>query len=142
MYAKLMKAAKFATIKHARQAPRGPKSVPYVSHCFDVAERLLNAHVESLAAITAAILHDTLEDTETTYDELVLNFGKPVADIVQELTLPVDCLAYPDGAARERAERQAERERAIAVAVRDAVALTDAEVDEIVASLRVEWVAK
>lgn len=38
--------------------------------------------------LIAAILHDTLEDTETTYEELVENFSKPVADLVEEVSHP------------------------------------------------------
>ncbi len=46
--------------------------------------------VEDLDTLNAAILHDTLEDTETTYQELVENFSKPIADLVEEVSHPKD----------------------------------------------------
>jgi guanosine-3',5'-bis(diphosphate) 3'-pyrophosphohydrolase len=45
-------------------------------------------HVEDLELLTAAILHDTLEDTDTTYDELEKEFSKSVADLVEEVSHP------------------------------------------------------
>lgn len=45
-------------------------------------------NVSDLALLDAAILHDTLEDTEATYDELVQTFSKEVADLVQEVSHP------------------------------------------------------
>ncbi|MEK7575173.1 MAG: HD domain-containing protein [Patescibacteria group bacterium] len=45
-------------------------------------------HIDDLELLTAAILHDTLEDTDTTYDELVKTFSKPVADLVEEVSHP------------------------------------------------------
>lgn len=47
-------------------------------------------HIENLEILIAAVLHDTLEDTNTTYEELVENFSKPVADLVQEVSHPKD----------------------------------------------------
>ncbi len=47
-------------------------------------------HVEDLELLTAAILHDTLEDTDTTYEELEKTFSKAVADLVQEVSHPKD----------------------------------------------------
>ncbi len=53
--------------------------------------------------LAAALLHDTIEDTDTTYDELVEAFGKRVADIVAEVT---------DDKTLEKSERkQAQLER-------------------------------
>lgn len=46
--------------------------------------------VEDQDLLTAAILHDTLEDTNTTYDDLVKVFSKPIADLVQEVSHPKD----------------------------------------------------
>lgn len=42
--------------------------------------------VNDLAVIQAALLHDTIEDTETTLEEITLNFGEKVAFIVKECT--------------------------------------------------------
>lgn len=45
-------------------------------------------HIDDPELLTAAILHDVLEDTATTYEELVENFSKPVADLVEEVSHP------------------------------------------------------
>jgi guanosine-3',5'-bis(diphosphate) 3'-pyrophosphohydrolase len=45
-------------------------------------------HVDDLEVLTAAILHDTLEDTETTHEELEKEFSKTVADLVEEVSHP------------------------------------------------------
>jgi len=87
---KIFEAAKFAASRHAKQAGRGPKNEPYVTHCFDVAQRLVAAGVDDPFTLVGAILHDTLEDTETTYEELHEKFGYS-ADLARDLTLPLDC---------------------------------------------------
>lgn len=91
MHPSVMEAASFAVIRHDHQAPRGPKKRPYVTHCFDVARRLLEVGVSQKYIILAAILHDTLEDTRTEKSEIVDRWGRPVADIVEDLTLPPEC---------------------------------------------------
>jgi guanosine-3',5'-bis(diphosphate) 3'-pyrophosphohydrolase len=45
-------------------------------------------HVDDLELLTAAILHDTLEDTDATYEELEKEFSKSVADLVEEVSHP------------------------------------------------------
>ena len=63
----------------------------------DCGEPYFHAHVKQVALIMkqitrdedliiAALLHDTIEDTETTYEELVTEFGQRVADLVMEVT--------------------------------------------------------
>jgi guanosine-3',5'-bis(diphosphate) 3'-pyrophosphohydrolase len=87
---RIFEAAKFAASRHASQPGRGPKNEPYVTHCFDVAQRLVAAGVDDHFTLIGAILHDTMEDTPTTYDELKEKFGYS-ADLVRDLTLPLDC---------------------------------------------------
>ena len=64
------------------------KEKPYYFHCFIVADILkTDKKLNDLNfGLTVAYLHDILEDTEVTYDELVKNFGKEVADAVQSLS--------------------------------------------------------
>ena len=52
-----------------------------------VAQLLVEGGVSDLNTLQAAILHDTIEDTNTTYNELVQEFGKEVADIVAEVNI-------------------------------------------------------
>ena len=77
----------FAKEKHEGQS-RKVTDKPYVTHPISVA-KILRENKEShkiKELIAAAILHDTLEDTDTTYQDLVKQFGALVADMVQELT--------------------------------------------------------
>lgn len=80
----IMKAMMFATEKHKGQKRRFCDK-PYVIHPKAVA-RILEKLGCSTLLIVAALLHDTLEDTDATYDELVDTFGVEVADLVFELS--------------------------------------------------------
>lgn len=77
---KIQRAVLFAAKKHSTQVRKGT-IIPYLVHPLGVMESLMFAGA-SENAIVAGILHDTLEDTNTTYAELVNNFGERVADIV------------------------------------------------------------
>lgn len=87
------KALKFATEKHKGQVRRIDKT-PYINHPIRVADmiKLYAPDDENLATLVAsAYLHDTLEDTHTSFIELKDNFGLEVARIVMELsTAPFD----------------------------------------------------
>src|SRR5712671_6096092 len=79
-------AASFAARAHLNQV-RKDGSTPYFSHPARVAMTV--AHVfgcEDEVVIAAAFLHDTIEDTQTDYDDIEEHFGKPVADCVAALT--------------------------------------------------------
>ena len=83
---------KFATHKHLLKDQKVPGTdLPYVVHLSNVAMEILNAFIHKADfeldyALMLALLHDTLEDTETTYDELELEFGREVALGVAALT--------------------------------------------------------
>ena len=86
-YAPLLKAISFAAGKHRDQRRKDQEASPYINHPIAVASVLaVEAGVSDLATLQAAILHDTVEDTETTYGELVERFGAAVADVVMEVT--------------------------------------------------------
>ena len=55
---------------------------PYISHPLAVANILAQLHLDS-QALTAALLHDVMEDTEVTKAEITKKFGKPVAELVE-----------------------------------------------------------
>lgn len=83
----LLRAACFAAEKHTAQRRKGGAAEPYVNHVLDVARLVadvLEAPDEPL--VMAALLHDTLEDTATTYEELAREFGEDVASLVAEVT--------------------------------------------------------
>ena len=79
------RAAALATARHDGQWRKGAVKLPYVSHCQEVAQ-IVSDHGGTEAAICAAWLHDAVEDTQTTPDELRALFGAEVADLVAEVT--------------------------------------------------------
>lgn len=83
----------FAKLKHGSQV-RKYTGVPYTDHLEEVAS-MVAEYTDDLDAIRAALLHDTLEDTDTMWLELYNTFGGKVADIVQELTDHYTSQAFP-----------------------------------------------
>lgn len=80
------RAAKFAAAKHAGQLRKDGKT-HYIAHPVTVANILAReGGISDEATLIAALLHDTIEDTGTTHAELVREFGRDVADTVQEVT--------------------------------------------------------
>lgn len=78
------KAFNFAKSRHRNQLDDNRE--PYFkAHILQVI-KLLKIVTRDKAVITAGYLHDTLEDTKTTYEELEENFGKEVAGLVSEVT--------------------------------------------------------
>jgi len=85
--AKFIEAASFAAKKHRRQKRKGADEEPYINHPLEVANLLANVgKVEDYDILIAAILHDTIEDTETTKEEITELFGKQVSEMVLEVT--------------------------------------------------------
>lgn len=79
----ITKAREFAVKKHEGVLDDDGK--PFIVHPQQVYE-MLDVIVEDDNLLAAAWLHDTLEDTDTTYEELVKEFNKDVADLVNEVT--------------------------------------------------------
>jgi len=83
----LMKATKFAAEKHRNQKRKDKAGTPYINHPIGVANILLQTgRITNLHIIQAALLHDTVEDTDTTFDEILTHFGPTVMGLVEELT--------------------------------------------------------
>lgn len=83
----LTKALNFAAQKHIDQRRKGERAEPYINHLTEVGELLAKFTSGADPVLVAAgFLHDTIEDTKTTYEELVRAFGENVADIVRETT--------------------------------------------------------
>jgi len=83
----ILRAARYAAEKHADQRRKGVRKEPYINHPLEVAELVasaLTAPDENL--VIAALLHDVVEDTDTTFDELARLFGSDVAALVAEVT--------------------------------------------------------
>ena len=84
---KLLQAASFAAKKHRGQKRKGAIEEPYINHPLEVANLLANVgKVEDYDILIAAILHDTIEDTETTKEEIAGLFGTRVSEMVLEVT--------------------------------------------------------
>jgi len=84
----ILKAIEFAATKHKGQVRRS-SGLPYFTHTVIVMELIqrykgCSSNIEALKC--AAVLHDTLEDTQCDYEELEREFGYLVASIVLELT--------------------------------------------------------
>jgi len=79
-------AIEFATERHRGQY-RKTAPVPYILHPLEVARRLIE-HGFDGTIVVSAVLHDTVEDTPTTIDEIAEHFGREVADLVSVVTEP------------------------------------------------------
>lgn len=77
---KLNKAIEFASIKHANQKRKGT-TIPYIVHPIEVMQ-ILRENGASENAQIAGVLHDTIEDTATTYAEIKELFGADIANMV------------------------------------------------------------
>jgi len=96
-------AADFAARAHVNDRRKGAAGEPYINHLAEVAALLAVAtEGEDAALIAAGYLHDTLEDTATTFETLEDHFGPEVAGVVAEVT---DDKSLPKP---ERKRRQAE----------------------------------
>ena len=85
--AKLLQAASFAAQKHRDQRRKDAEASPYINHPLAVARVLAaEAGVSDEDLLVAALLHDTVEDTETTPAELEQAFGTTVSRLVAEVT--------------------------------------------------------
>ncbi len=83
----VLDAARFAAEKHARQKRKGTAAEPYLNHLVEDAGLVATTlAVSDTNLVIAALLHDTIEDTDTTREELIARFGTDVADLVSELT--------------------------------------------------------
>lgn len=77
----------FAAQKHRSQRRKDVEASPYINHPIEVATILATrGAVADLTTLIAAILHDTIEDTETTPEELEERFGSEVRALVLEVT--------------------------------------------------------
>ncbi len=80
------RAAAFSARAHRHQL-RKDKETPYVSHPFRVAMTVRHVFgCDDPVAIAAALLHDTIEDTATDYDDIAGAFGDDVASVVAAMT--------------------------------------------------------
>jgi guanosine-3',5'-bis(diphosphate) 3'-pyrophosphohydrolase len=83
----LIKALAFASAKHRDQRRKDVCASPYINHPIQLVDVLSNeAGVTDINVLLAAVLHDTIEDTETTKEELEQHFGLRICSIVLEVS--------------------------------------------------------
>eukprot|EP00112_Aurelia_sp_Birch-Aquarium-sp1_P007372 Seg1802.3 transcript_id=Seg1802.3/GoldUCD/mRNA.D3Y31 product="Guanosine-3' 5'-bis" protein_id=Seg1802.3/GoldUCD/D3Y31 len=81
----LVEAANFAAIKHKDQRRKNAEKTPYINHPIGVAHILTNeAGITDCEVLAGALLHDTVEDTNATFEELESKFGPAIRQIVEE----------------------------------------------------------
>ncbi len=83
----LVKAMNFAAIKHSAQRRKDQLASPYINHPLALVDVLVReAHIFDQRIIIAALLHDTIEDTDTTAAEVEREFGAQIRSIVEEVS--------------------------------------------------------
>lgn len=83
----ILRCAQFAASKHRDQRRKDSFKSPYINHPIDVAELIWNVGGYcDIDVVCAALLHDTVEDTDTSLEEIEAKFGKRVASLVSEVT--------------------------------------------------------
>lgn len=90
----IFQAIEFAAAAHRGQYRKGTR-LPYIMHPLNAARCLLEAGCED-ELVAAAILHDVLEDTETTIEELYAAFGPRIAELVISVSEPEELVAWED----------------------------------------------
>ena len=101
----LLEALHFAAHRHRFQRRKDPGDPAYINHPIQVAKLIACVgRVSDLATLQAAFLHDTVEDTHTSFEELKEKFGDEVAGLVREVT--------EDKSLRKEQRKQLQIERA------------------------------
>ena len=91
---RILQAARFAAAAHANRSITPEKAFrkytgePYIVHPLEVAETVAAVMPDDENAVIASLLHDTVEDTDVTLEEIRALFGEDVANLVFELTDP------------------------------------------------------
>lgn len=83
----IVRALAFAAEKHRDQRRKDAGASPYINHPIALANVLVNeGGIDDPVVICAALLHDTVEDTETSFEEIEEHFGREIAGVVREVT--------------------------------------------------------
>lgn len=86
-FGKFIAALRFASLQHRDQRRKGSSKPPYINHPIEVTEILWQVgQVRDMDTLVAALLHDTVEDTDTTPEKISELFGDTVRGLVMELT--------------------------------------------------------
>jgi hypothetical protein len=84
---RILDAIIFSADKHRSQTRKDAEQTPYIIHPMGVANHLMNiGHVRDPDIIIGALLHDTVEDTQTSFEEIEQQFGGRVCGFIREVT--------------------------------------------------------
>ncbi|XP_022703934.1 guanosine-3',5'-bis(diphosphate) 3'-pyrophosphohydrolase MESH1-like isoform X2 [Varroa jacobsoni] len=81
-----VRACHFAAVKHKNQRRKCVEDIPYINHPIGVAYHLVEYGITDAVTLCAAVLHDTVEDTDATFKEIEEHFGAEVEWIVREVS--------------------------------------------------------
>jgi (p)ppGpp synthase/HD superfamily hydrolase len=84
---KIEQAIKAASLLHQDQLRKGPMELPFFTHPISVMT-ILRDYTDDENTLVAALLHDTVEDTDYTFEEMKSDFGDEVTEIVRTVTEP------------------------------------------------------
>jgi (p)ppGpp synthase/HD superfamily hydrolase len=93
--AMMQDAVALATKAHCGQIRKGTPPIPYVTHCLEVAKRV-SRYTDDVEIISAAFLHDVLEDTTLTARTLLRDFSAPVLQYVLECSRDAGAVSRPE----------------------------------------------
>jgi len=83
----LLKSLRFSADKHRNQRRKDEQASPYINHPIEVVETMWRVgQVRYIPALAAAVLHDTIEDTSATPDEIRSLFGDEILELVLEVS--------------------------------------------------------
>jgi len=121
---RIEQAVRAAAVLHKEQTRKGPSSLPFVTHLYAVA-LLVNDYSKKESTVIAALLHDTLEDTEYTAEELEEDFGSKVRLLVEAVTEPKEKegekLSWKDRKAAYAKQLKSAPEEALIIAAADKI---------------------
>ena len=82
----LARALSFSALKHRDQRRLDAAASPYINHPIALMEILIDAGVTDVATLSGALLHDTVEDTDTSLSELEKDFSAEISSLVSEVS--------------------------------------------------------
>ncbi|MFN3188625.1 MAG: HD domain-containing protein [Candidatus Paceibacteria bacterium] len=86
---RIEQAIRAAAVLHYEQKRKGSMPYPYITHLLSVAF-ILQEYTDDEDVLIASLLHDTLEDTDYTEEELKSDFGERVCELVKTVTEPTE----------------------------------------------------
>ncbi len=103
----------YRVAERAHEGQKRASGDPYIKHCLAVAAILIEYSMP-VEVVTAGVLHDTIEDTEVTYEELKRDFGEGVANLVQGVTKLTQLPRVSRGEHREDALHKVDEAKVVA----------------------------